>query len=76
VIHPEIDTGTDVCRATFPDFVRKGLGAGAHGSPRVPCFDFAGIVHHVGSGAEQWKVGDEVFGRITKASGMSTLRVH
>jgi len=59
-------------RATFPNFVRKGLGAGAYGTPRVPCFDFAGIVHAVGSTGE-WKTGDEVFGRITKASGESAV---
>ena len=63
---------TDGSRATFPNFVRKGLGAGAYGTPRVPCFDFAGIVHAVGGNGD-WKVGDEVFGRITKASGESTL---
>lgn len=49
--------------------MRKGLGAGAHGTPHVPCFDFAGIVHSVGSSAGGYKQGDEVFGRITRSSG-------
>jgi NADPH:quinone reductase-like Zn-dependent oxidoreductase len=66
-------SSTDKSRATFPNFVRKGLGAGAYGTPRVPCFDFAGIVQAVGDSGE-WNVGDEVFGRITKPSGKSAAQ--
>lgn len=32
------------------------------GTPIVPCSDYSGVVHFVGTGVTQWKVGDEVFG--------------
>ena len=33
-----------------------------HTIPLIPGWDFSGVVEGVGSGVQQWKVGDEVFG--------------
>jgi NADPH:quinone reductase-like Zn-dependent oxidoreductase len=40
----------------------KFMGWPPMGTPVVPCSDFSGVVHSVGSGVSMWKVGDEVFG--------------
>lgn len=40
----------------------------------MPCFDIAGEITAVGDPDGEWKVGDEVFGRIVRSAGMSPHR--
>ncbi|RSH93870.1 zinc ion binding [Saitozyma podzolica] len=44
------------------DFMLRFMGWPHMGTPIVPCSDYSGVVHFVGTGITKWKVGDEVFG--------------
>ena len=61
-------------RAQSPDALLRFIGAPPHGTPFVPCWDFSGIVHELGSGVLDYKVGDEVFGVLFNMTGESTRR--